>query len=56
MLRLSPYATRRVCLHLIHGRDSNFYVVYTDHQTDAAGRRIEQSRALQTKLSSRWYW
>jgi len=29
---------------------------YTDHQTDVAGRLIEQSRALQTKLSYRWYW
>ena len=46
----------QVRLHLIYGRDSNFYVVYTDHQTDVNGRLIEQSRALQTKLSYRWYW
>jgi hypothetical protein len=53
---LTQEMNTQVRLHLIYGRDSNFYIVYTDHQTDAAGRLVEQSRALQTKLSYRWYW
>jgi hypothetical protein len=46
----------QVRLHLIYGRDSNFYIVYTDYETDVAGRLTRQSRALQTKIAYRWYW
>ncbi len=46
----------QVRLHLIYGRDSNFYLVYTDYQTDVSGRLLQQSRAIQTKLAYRWYW
>ncbi len=46
----------QVRLHVIFGRDSNFYVVFTDYQTDLAGRLVQHSRALQTKLAYRWYW
>jgi hypothetical protein len=46
----------QVRLHLIYGRDSNFYIVYTDYEADEAGRLVRQSRALQTKLAYRWYW
>jgi hypothetical protein len=53
---LTQEMNTQVGLHLIYGRDSNFYVVYTDYQTDIAGRLIGRSRALQTKLSYRWYW
>jgi hypothetical protein len=53
---LTQEINTQVRLHLIYGRDSNLFIVYTDHQTDVAGRLIEQSRALQTKLTYRWYW
>jgi hypothetical protein len=52
---LTREVNTQIRLHLIYGRD-NFYIVYTDRQTDVAGRLIEQSRALQTKLSYRLYW
>ena len=53
---LTQELNTQVRLHLIYGRDSNFYIVYTDHQMDETGRLVQQSRALQTKLAYRWYW
>jgi hypothetical protein len=53
---LTQEINTQIRLHLIYGRDSNFFIVYTDHQTDVAGRLVEQSRVLQTKLTYRWYW
>jgi hypothetical protein len=53
---LTQELNTQVRLHLIYGRDSNLYIVYSDHQTDLDGRLTQQSRALQTKLTYRWYW
>ena len=53
---LTQELNTQVRLHLVYGRDSNFYVVFADHQADVAGRLTQQSRALQTKLAYRWYW
>ena len=53
---LTQELNTQVRLHLIYGRDSNFYIVFADHQADVAGRLTQQSRALQTKLAYRWYW
>ena len=53
---LSQELNTQVRLHLVYGRDSNVYVVYTDQRVDAAGRLIQQGRALQTKVTYRWYW
>ncbi len=53
---LTQELNTQVRLHIIYARDSNFYVVFTDQQFDEAGRRILQSRAIQTKLAYRWYW
>lgn len=51
---LTQELNTQVRLHLIYGRDSNLYIVFTD-QTDVDGRLTQQSRALQTKLAYRWY-
>ncbi len=53
---LAQELNTQVRLHLIYGRDSNLYIVYSDHQTDVDGRLTQQSRNLQTKLAYRWYW
>jgi hypothetical protein len=53
---LSQELNTQVRLHLIYGRDSHVYVVYTDQQMDASGRLVQQSRSLQTKVTYRWYW
>jgi len=53
---LTREVNTQIRLHLIYGRDSNFFIVYTDHQQDVSGRLIQQSRVLQTKLTYRWYW
>ena len=53
---LTQELNTQVRLHLIYGRDSNFYIVFADHQADVAGKLTQQSRALQTKLAYRWYW
>jgi hypothetical protein len=53
---LAQELNTQVRLHLIYGRDSNVYVVYTDQQLDASGRLVQQSRSLQTKVTYRWYW
>ena len=53
---LTQELNTQVRLHLIYGRDSNLYIVYSDHQTDVDGRLTQQSRNLQTKLAYRWYW
>ena len=53
---LTQELNTQVRLHLIYGRDSNLYIVFTDHQTDVDGRLTQQSRALRTKLAYRCYW
>lgn len=53
---LTQELNTQIRLHIIYRRDSNFYVVYTDQQSDLVGRLVEQSRAMQTKLAYRWYW
>ena len=42
--------------HLIYGRDSNFFVVFTDHRENPGGEPLERDWAIQAKLTYRLYW
>jgi hypothetical protein len=43
-------------LHLIYGRDSDLFLVFTDNRTGAGGIHDERSWAVQMKLDYRLYW
>jgi len=42
--------------HLIYGRDSNLFVVFTDHRENPGGEPLERDWAIQAKLTYRLYW
>ncbi len=42
--------------HLIYGRDSNFFVVFTDRRENPGGEPLERDWAIQAKLTYRLYW
>ena len=42
--------------HLIYARDSNFFLVFTDHRENLGNGFIERDWAIQAKLTYRLYW
>ena len=42
--------------HLIYADDSNAYIVFTDERRDIGGGIIERDRALQAKITYRFFW